>query len=155
MTHNQVQYLSQESLNNLKKELDDLKNNVILEIAKKIDDAKQQGDLSENAEYHQAREEMSWAKGRLLEIEQIIQNAEIINKDKNNGVVTVGCSVEVKVNNQIKNYTIVGPHEINPAKGYISNESPLGAAFLGHKEEEEIEISTPAGKQIYKILKIS
>lgn len=155
MTNNQAQYLSQASLDNLKKELDNLKNDIIPEIAKKIDEAKQQGDLSENAEYHQAREEMSWARGRLQKIEQIIQNAEIIIRDQNNGAITVGCNVIVKINGQTKNYTIVGPHEIDPAKGYISNESPLGAAFLGHQEGDELEINTPSGKQIYQIVKIS
>lgn len=155
MNDSQGQYVTQESLDNLKNELEKIKNITIPEIAKRIDDAKQQGDLSENAEYHQAREDMSWTKGRMLKIEQIIQNAKIINKKKKNDTVTVGCALTVKINGQNKNYTIVGPQEINPAQGYISNESPLGSAFLGHSVGDKVEVVTPAGKQIYEISSIS
>lgn len=148
-----VNYLSAESLEELKKEYQDIKEKSIPDIAKRIDEAKQQGDLSENAEYHQAREDMSWAQGRLAVLEKIIGNAKIIVKQKTD-VVSVGNTITVEVNGKEKEYTIVGPQEINPAKGLISNESPLGEAFLTHKVGDKIEISVPSGKMIYTIKEI-
>lgn len=148
-----IHYLTTESLAELKKEYETIKNSTIPEIAKRIDEAKQQGDLSENAEYHQAREDMSWTRGRLLKLEKIIANASIIVK-QGTGVVSVGSTLTVTAGGKEKKYTIVGPQEINPMKGLISNESPLGEAFLGHKAGETVEVTTPAGKAKYKILEI-
>lgn len=148
-----IHYVTAESLAELKKEYDNIKNVTIPEIAKRIDEAKQQGDLSENAEYHQAREDMSWTQSRFLELEKIIANASIIVK-QGTGVVAVGSTINVESKGKEKSYTIVGPQEINPVKGLISNESPLGEAFLGHKAGETVEITTPAGKTKYKILEI-
>lgn len=148
-----IHYLSSESLDELKKEFLTLKNTTISDIAKRIDEAKQQGDLSENAEYHQAREDMAWAQGRLVEVEKIINNAKIIVKQKT-GMVSIGDTITVEVGGKEKKYTIVGPQEINPTKGLISNESPLGEAFLGHKVGEKIEIAVPSGKMIYLIKEI-
>ena len=145
-----IHYLSAESLEELKKEFLTLKNTTIPDIAKRIDEAKQQGDLSENAEYHQAREDMAWAQGRLVEVEKIINNAKIIVK-QSTGAVSVGDTILVEVGGKEKEYTIVGPQEINPAKGLISNESPLGEAFLGHKIGDKIEVTVPSGKMIYTI----
>jgi transcription elongation factor GreA len=151
-----VQYVSAESLVNLKKEQEELKDITIPEIAKRIDDAKQQGDLSENAEYHQAREDMSWAQGRLQELEGIITNSQVISTSKGNGEINIGNTITVKnaTSKQEREFTIVGAHEVNPVKGLISNESPLGEAFLGRGVGDDVEVSTPSGKQIYKILKI-
>jgi len=148
-----IHYMSIQSLETLKKEFETIKDTTIPEIAKRIDEAKQQGDLSENAEYHQAREDMSWAQGRLKELEQIINNSKIITNHKGDNIV-IGSKVEIKINNQEREYTIVGPQEVNPAKGLISNESPLGQALLGHKVGDKIEVSAPIGKQIYEIIKI-
>lgn len=150
-----VQYLTAKSLENLKKERAELREKTVLEIAARIDDAKQQGDLSENAEYHQAKEDMAWAQGRLLELEQIISNAKVINEKCGEGEIQVGNTVKVKVNGKEKEYKIVGPQEADPLKGLISNESPLGAAFLGHEKGDEVEVTTPAGKQKYKIICVS
>lgn len=155
MTDDQpIHYLTSASLESLKKEKDEIENIKIPEIAKRIDEAKQQGDLSENAEYNAAREEMSWAQGRLLEIDKILQNAQVFIKSDSKNEVQLGCSVIVKVNGKEREFTIVGPQEVNPAKGYISNESPLGEALIGHSKGEKISITTPAGKQIYEITKI-
>lgn len=153
MMEDNINYLSEESLADLKKEYSNLKNSTIPDIAKRIDEAKQQGDLSENAEYHQAREDMAWAQGRLVELEKIINNAQIIVKQAT-GVVSVGDTITVEANGVKKEYTIVGPHEINPAKGYISNESPLGEAFLRHKVGDEVEVTVPSGRVIYTIKEI-
>lgn len=146
-------YLSKESLEELKKEQADLRDVSIPEIAKRIDEAKQQGDLSENAEYHQAREDMAWTQGRVKELEQIINNARIIVKQVT-GNVSVGNTIKVEVNGAIKQYTIVGPQEINPAQGLISNESPLGEAFIGHSVGDVIEVKTPSGPTKYKIVEV-
>ena len=148
-----IHYVTAESLAELTQEYETIKNGTIPEIAKRIDEAKQQGDLSENAEYHQAREDMSWTQGRLLELEKILANPSIIVKQATD-VVTVGSTIVVEVQGKSKNYTIVGPQEINPLKGLISNESPLGEAFLGHKTGNTIEVTTPAGKMKYTILEI-
>jgi len=150
-----TQYLSADSLDNLKKEYETLKNKTIPDIAKKIDEAKQQGDLSENAEYHQAREEMSWAKGRLNELDEIINNAQVIVKNaKQKNKVELGATVTVKVGGNERKYTIVGQQEADPAKGLISNESPLGRAFLGHETGDKVEVVIPVGRQVYEIVKI-
>lgn len=149
-----VQYVTEASLKNLKAELETITNKTIPDIARRIDEAKQQGDLSENAEYHQAREDMSWTQGRVKELEYLIQNSEIIKKSSNNDVVTIGCTVTVNINGKTKDYTIVGPQEIDPLKGYISNESPLGQAFLKHQVKDKVEVVTPAGKQVYEITAI-
>ncbi len=148
-----IHYMTAESLAELEKEYEIIKSTTIPEIAKRIDEAKQQGDLSENAEYHQAREDMSWTQGRLQALEKIIANASIIVK-QGIGVVSVGSTLKVQTGGKEKSYTIVGPQEINPVKGLISNESPLGEAFLGHKAGETVEVTTPAGKMKYKILEI-
>jgi transcription elongation factor GreA len=148
-----IHYLSAESLEELKNEYITLKNTTIPDIAKRIDEAKQQGDLSENAEYHQAREDMAWAQGRLVEVEKIINSAKIIVK-QSTGLVSIGDTISVEVNGKTKEYTIVGPQEINPTKGYISNESPLGEAFLNHKIGDKIEVNVPSGVMVYIIKEI-
>ena len=148
-----IHYLSPESLEAHKQEYQTVKDQTIPDIAKRIDEAKQQGDLSENAEYHQAREDMAWAQGRLIELEQIINNSRIITHEKTDSVA-VGSKVVVKIAGNERTYTIVGPQEVSPAKGFISNESPLGNALLGHKTGEKVSIDVPAGKQVYQIISI-
>ena len=154
MTDDNIHYLTAESLEALQKEIDTLKNKTIPDIAKRIDEAKQQGDLSENAEYHQAREDMSWAQGKARELDQILENYQLITKTDDTGTVSVGSTVIVKVNGNTKEYTIVGPQEIDPAKGYISNESPIGTALIGSKVKDKVEVNTPAGKLVYEVIKI-
>jgi len=149
-----IQYLSEASLESLKQELETIQNKTIPDIAKRIDEAKQQGDLSENAEYHQAREDMSWTQSRMIELEQLIQNAVLIKKSKNHDKVTIGSTVVVKFNGKTKEYTIVGAQEADPMNGKISNESPLGMSFLNKKAKEKFEVTTPAGKHIYEIVEI-
>ena len=155
MTNNKVQYLTAQGLKDLKKEFEELKNKKIPDIANLIDEAKQQGDLSENAEYHQAKEEMAWAQGRLQELRYLLDNAEVVESvQKNQGVIVVGSTIILKNNTTTKSYTIVGPHEASPLQGKISNESPLGESFLGHKVGDKVVVNTPAGKQIYEILEV-
>lgn len=152
MTNN-VQYISQEKKDKLKEELNFLKKVKKLEIARRIDEARQMGDLSENAEYHAAREEMGWTIARIREITSILDNSEIIQKNSSS-FIGIGSTISVEVNGKEKEYTITGPQEADPINGKISNESPLGLAFLGKKKGDVVEISVPSGKQEYKILNI-
>ncbi|MDO8499515.1 MAG: transcription elongation factor GreA [bacterium] len=156
MDDEKVYYLTEESLAGLKAELETLKNKTIPDIAAHIDSASQQGDLSENAEYHQAREDMSWAHGRLAELEHILSNTQIISKNSDkSGTVQIGSTINVEVNDKQREFTIVGPQEANPAQGLISNESPIGEALIGHVKGDLVRIKTPAGEQLYKILNIT
>jgi transcription elongation factor GreA len=155
MSNDKVQYLTAQGLKDLEKEFEELKNKKIPDIANLIDEAKQQGDLSENAEYQQAKEEMAWAQGRLQELRYLLDNARVVEAaEKNQDTVTVGSTILIKNSTTTKSYTIVGPREANPLEGKISNESPLGGTFLGHKVGDEVVVTTPAGKQTYEILEI-
>lgn len=148
------QFISQERFDEFTKELADLRSGKILEIANRIDEARQMGDLSENAEYHSARDEMAWAQTRVKQLERILSDAEIVSGSTGSDTVTVGCTIFVKVKGNTKEYQIVGAHEADPLEGKISNESPLGMAFLGKKKGDKVEIEVPAGTQEYKILQI-
>lgn len=147
--------LTAEGLEKLKKELDVLVNERRKEVIERIQEAVAHGDLSENADYAQAKEEQSFIEGRIQELEEIIKNAEIIEVSGDKSIVSVGCTVKVAVNGgQERQYTIVGSNEANPAEGRISNESVVGRKLLGTKVGDEVEVETPAGKNIYKIKEI-
>jgi len=149
------QYLSQKSLDKLKEELDEVKFKKIPAIADKINEAKAQGDLSENAEYHEAKEDMAWAQGRLMELDQIINTAIIIDEtQQNKDEVNVGSTIEVETGEITRKFTIVGPQEADPANDLISNESPMGEAFIGQRIKDVVEVRTPGGIKVYKILSI-
>ena len=149
-------YLTQKKFDTLKAETKELKNQTIPAIAKRIDSAKQMGDLSEHAEYHAAREEMAWAQSRLKELGRILDNAEIISiENKSKDIVDIGSKVVVEINNKEREYTIVGAQEADPAERKISNESPLGRAFLGRTRGESVQVEVPSGVQVYKIVSIN
>jgi transcription elongation factor GreA len=137
----------------LQKELEELKSHRA-RIADKISDARDFGDLSENAEYDAAREEQGLLETRVAEIEDILLNAEII-KGGSKTKVALGSTVEVKTDKKSFTYTIVGPVEADPLEGKISNESPIGVALFGKKVGETAEIKTPKGSFTYEITKIS
>ncbi len=149
-----TKYLTQEGLEKLKKELDYLKNIKRKELAKRLEEAISFGDLSENAAYHEAKESQGFLEGRILELENIIKNSEVISTNKNHDEVRVGSVVEVKFEGKKEKFQIIGPEESSPLEGKISHSSPLGKALLNRKEGEKIEINTPSGKKEYKILKI-
>lgn len=117
--------------------------------------AKELGDLSENAEYTEAKELQSFNEGRISELEDTIRNAVVVSPQQQHSVVMVGSTVKVKSKHGEQKFTIVGASESNPAEGFISNESPLGSAFLGHKTGEEVEVKTPGGVVKYVILEIA
>jgi len=155
MADENTQYISEEKLQALKKEFKELRDVRIAELAKRIDDARQMGDLSENAEYHAAREEMSWAQSRIKELEFILQNAEIIPSGGDGSKsISIGSNIVVEINGKKREYAIVGAQEADPLNGKISNESPLGQAFLGKRKEDKVEVQVPAGLQKYVILEI-
>lgn len=154
MTDINKEYLSRERYDELSAELTNLKKNLIPAIATRIDEARQMGDLSENAEYHAARDEMAWARTREKELNAILENAEIITDQQGSSTVDIGSTITVEVNGTERTYTIVGAQEVDPAAGKISNESPLGQAFIGKRVGEKAEVRVPAGLQVYRIIAI-
>lgn len=145
-------YISKEGLEKLKIELEELVSTKRPLVIGRISLARDQGDLSENAEYHDAREEQGFLEGRIKEIEYLIKNAIVIKGNKNYDVVEIGATVEATCDNGMKvKYTIVGHSEADPASGKISNESPLGQAFIGKSVGHEFELNIPAGKIKCKI----
>lgn len=146
--------LTPEGLEKLNQELKTLVNDKRKEVIERIREAAAHGDLSENADYAQAREEQSFIEGRIQEIEDIIKNAEIISTNSHHNNVSVGSTVCVKINGQEKKYTIVGSNEANPKEGKISNESLVGKSLLGKKTGEKFRIAAPAGEMDYEIISI-
>lgn len=123
-------------------------------IADKISEARDFGDLSENAEYDSAREEQGLLESRIAEIEDILLNADLI-KTGNKSKVSLGSKVELKTGNKSVTYAIVGPVEADPLEGKISNESPIGLAVFGKKVGDSATITTPKGTVTYKIVSIA
>lgn len=123
------------------------------DIADKIAEARDYGDLSENAEYDAAREEQGLVESRIAEIEDVLLNAEIIKASKSSSV-GLGSKIELKTGKKTVNYHIVGPVEANPLEGKISNESPIGVALMGKKEGDSATISTPKGDITYEVVKV-
>jgi len=148
------QYFSKEGLEKLKNELEERVNVLRPEIATRIKEAKELGDLSENAEYDSAKDNQATNEGRIVEIKDILENAVIIENTDGSGVVRVGSSVKVESKNGIQTFVIVGAAESDPAQGFISNESPLGSAFLNRKKGDKLEVKTPKGVTEYKILEV-
>ena len=144
------QYLSEEGFQQHQQELEELKLKR-QEIAQRLDEAKALGDLSENQEYSSAREAQAFNEGKILELEQLLREALMIDKNRRSSIVHIGSSIEVKANGKAQSFVIVGSEEANPAAGKISNESPLGKAFLGHKAGDKVEVETPGGKVVYAI----
>ncbi len=124
------------------------------DVAEKIANARDYGDLSENAEYDAAREEQAQLESRIADIEEILKNATIIKPKSGATSVQVGCTVVLKNGGPEVAYQIVGPVEADPLNGKISNESPIGKALIGKKEHEEVEIITPKGAVHYTIVDI-
>lgn len=149
-------YLTQERYDALKKELEALKNESRLEVAEHLKRAKEYGDLSENSEYAEAREEQSRIETRIAELDEMLKAAVIIQKPAAGvgDLVTVGCTVTVKKGDKTMRYTIVGSNESNPTENKISNESPLGRAFLNRKSGEKVSVTTPSGVTEYTIVSI-
>jgi len=145
--------ITEEGRKELEAELDELKGRRG-EIASKIAEARDYGDLSENAEYDSAREEQGLVETRIAEIEDILVNAEII-KVKKSSKVNVGSTVEIKTGTKTVTYTIVGPVEADPMNGKISNESPLGTALMDKEVGDKVMLTTPKGDTTYTVVSVN
>jgi len=153
MTH-QRSYLTQEGEKKLRAELAELTGPRREELAKRLRSAIQMGDLSENADYHKAKEDQAFLEGRIQEIEAVLRTAVVVEKSRSD-VVNVGCTVTVQEDNfDPETYYLVGAKEADPRNGKISNESPIGRALMDHKVGDIVEAETPGGKIKFKILKI-
>lgn len=149
-------FITTEGLEKLKKELDCLKTLKRQEIARRIQTAKELGDLSENAEYSEAKEQQALNETKIAELEETLKNVETIDdRHSKSNVVNIGSTIKVKNEEVERTLTIVGSNEADPAKGMISNESPLAMSFLGNKVGDKVEVETPKGKIGYIILSIS
>ena len=145
--------LSPDGKKKLVEELEHLKKNKRREVAERISTAKEFGDLSENAEYHEAKDEQAFIEGRILELEHLLKIATVVAAKKSK-TANVGSSIELQKNGSTMNLRLVGATEADPGSGKISVDSPLGNAVFGKNEGEDFELQTPGGLAIYKIISI-
>lgn len=150
-----VRLITKDGLKKLNEELEDRKTRLRQEIAQAIKEAKEQGDLSENAEYAEAKSQQNENESRIGELEMIVKNSQVVEKDETVKSVQIGSVVKVKFNGSEVEFTIVGSNEADPANFKISNESPLGKAFMGHHDGDDVKVTTPKGDIIeYKIVEV-
>ena len=148
-------YLTPEGEAKLNAELQELKGTKREELSKRLRAAIQMGDLSENADYHKAKEDQGFLEGRIQEIEAILRNAVIIEKTQNKGFVSIGSHVTIQEGNfDPETYHLVGPAEADPRKGRISHESPIGRALMDKRVGDIAEAETPGGRIRFKVLGI-
>jgi transcription elongation factor GreA len=153
--NNKPTYISRDGLAKLRQELDEMVSLRRPEIAQRIHDAKEHGDLTENAEYEDAKNEQAFVEGRIQQLEALIKNATLIDENQGNDHVAIGSTVKVDGPDGKESFTIVGSTEARPTEGRISNESPVGRALLGRKKGDKITVQVPAGDIDYKIVQIS
>lgn len=151
----QVVYVTKERIEELKREKIEIQEVTIPEVADRINRAKELGDLSENFEYHEARERMAFVQGRLQEIDDLLNRAIVYKSEKSDGTVRLGSVVTVTKGGEEKVMAIVGAQEADPLQGKVSNESPLGAALLGKKVGEQATVTTPKGENHYVVTHIA
>jgi len=148
-------YLTAAGAIRLKSELEQLKGASRTEIAQRLRAAIQMGDLSENADYHKAKEDQAFLEGRILELEYLLKNAIIIEENNHSDVVDVGVTVTIQEGEEDpETYYLVGAKEADPRNGRISNESPIGRSLLGHKVGDVVTVAAPAGEISLKIIRI-
>jgi transcription elongation factor GreA len=152
--NNRTQYISEDGLTKLRGELEELVNVRRQEIAQRIHDAKEHGDLAENAEYEDAKNEQAFVEGQIQRLEALIKNAILIDETHGTNHVQIGSTVKVEGTDGKEVFTIVGSTEASPSDGKISNESPVGRALLGKRKGEAVVVHVPAGDFSYKILDI-
>jgi transcription elongation factor GreA len=147
--------ITKEGLKKLKEELEDMKTRQRDELSKRLRFAIQQGDLSENADYHKAKEDQAFLEGKIREYEETVAGAKIIDGSNNNGVIDVGSHITIQEGSYPEErYHMVGAREANPMEGRISNESPIGKALLGRKAGDTVTVATPGGEMELKILSV-
>jgi transcription elongation factor GreA len=147
-------YLTKEGLEELRKEHEELTKVRRVEVVERLSAARDQGDLSENAEYHAAREELSFIDGRIDELEELLKQVVII-EDSKGEIVALGSKVTLKVKGKDEVYSVVGEWEADPRERKISHESPLGKALMGKKIGETVEVSAPAGVITYTVVSLN
>jgi transcription elongation factor GreA len=153
--NNKPAYLSKEGLEQVRHELDELVNVKRAEVAARIHEAKEHGDITENAEYEDAKNEQAFVEGRIQTLSALVKNAVVIEENHSSTHVQIGSHVSLQSEDGKESFQIVGSAEAAPAEGKISNESPVGRALLGRKKGDEVTVSVPAGDTKYKILSIS
>ena len=152
--NNKPGYLTRDGLEKLRAELDQLVNVRRAEVAARIHDAKEHGDLAENAEYEDAKNEQAFVEGRIQTLESLIRNAVLIDENHPSDHVQIGSTVEVDSPDGRETFHIVGSAEADPGSGRISNESPVGRALLGHRKGEKVVVHVPSGDFTYRIVSI-
>lgn len=145
---------TQEGIEKLRGELEERKGELRHSIAAAIKEAKEQGDLSENAEYSDAKSRQNENESRILELEALLKDAVVSKKHKASDVVAIGSTLVVKMGGKEMNFLMVGSNEADPSQGKISIESPLGKEFMGKKSGDKIELQVPAGKLKYDIISV-
>lgn len=158
MTDEKKNYVTSEGHEKLIQELNELKNVRRKEIANRIQDAKELGDLSENAEYAEAKNDQAFIEGRIIQLETLLRDITIIDKKPSkskNKTIEIGSKIVLQSDAGEVTYTIVGSNEADPPQGLISNESPIGQAFIGRKQGDQVKIIVPKGTVVYTVLDIS
>jgi transcription elongation factor GreA len=146
--------ITKEGFKKIQDELEERKTKIRQEIAQAIKEAKEQGDLSENAEYSEAKRQQGENESRIAELEMAIKDSKIVEHDSKNSGIQMGSCVKVKFNGSEMEFQIVGSNEADPGKFKISNESPMGKAFMEKEKGDKVEVETPAGKMKYSILDV-
>ncbi|MCL4359782.1 transcription elongation factor GreA [Patescibacteria group bacterium] len=154
MDQTKRQVLTKEGLEELKAEYKELVDTKRPDVVKRLSDARDLGDLSENSEYAAAKQDLAFIDGRIAELEEIIRAAKVVSNNGHNKTVNVGCRVTLHVGNKKEVFSVVGEWEADPTQKKISHESPLGKALLGKKPGDTVEVEAPAGKLVYKIVDI-
>lgn len=150
-----AKFITEEGLKKIKEELERRRTTVRQGIANAIKEAKEQGDLSENAEYSEAKRQQAENEARVAELEFMLKESTVVSHNGISGVVQMGSKVKVKWNGSEMEFQIVGSNEVDPLAFKISNESPMGKAFMSHKKGDRVEVDTPGGKISYKILDVN
>jgi len=153
--NNKPAYLSKDGLEKLREELEVMTNVRRAEVAARIHEAKEHGDITENAEYEDAKNEQAFVEGRIQALSALIKNAVVITETHSTTHVQIGSTVTLQSDDGKEKFTIVGSAEAAPAQGRISNESPVGRALLGRKKGDTVVVTVPAGDTSYKIVSIS
>lgn len=149
-----AKFITEEGLKKIKEELEYRKITVRQDIANAIKEAKEQGDLSENAEYSEAKRQQAENEARVAELEFMLKDSTVVSYDKTSASVQMGSRVKVKFNGSEMEFQIVGSNEADPAELKISNESPMGKAFMGKEKGDKVIVKTPAGEVEYRILDV-
>lgn len=147
-------YLTREGLAELRKEMDTLTRVKRPEVLTRVTQARNMGDLAENAEYAAVREELSFIDGRIDELEELLENAEVIKGTASHTVVKLGSTVTLHAKGKKETFTVVGEWEADPKEKKISHESPLGKVLVGKKVGEKVEVEAPAGNISYIIVSV-